>query len=56
MATTTRNKSHVYVWNKAALMNINPKTTDAVLGLFEPSHLQYEEERNKETGGLKNER
>ncbi len=34
-----------YVWNKAQFDAINPKTTDHLLGLFEPSHVHYEADR-----------
>ncbi len=34
-----------YVWNKAQFDAIDPKTTDHLLGLFEPSHVHYEADR-----------
>ncbi|XP_076124131.1 alkaline phosphatase, tissue-nonspecific isozyme [Alosa pseudoharengus] len=38
-----------YVWNKKELLSLNPNKVDYVLGLFEPSDLPYDLERNKET-------
>ncbi|XP_048110867.1 alkaline phosphatase, tissue-nonspecific isozyme isoform X1 [Alosa alosa] len=38
-----------YVWNKKELLSLNPNKVDYVLGLFEPSDLPYNLERNKET-------
>ncbi|XP_062402061.1 alkaline phosphatase, tissue-nonspecific isozyme [Sardina pilchardus] len=38
-----------YVWNKKELLSLNPNKVDHVLGLFEPSDLPYDLERNKET-------
>jgi alkaline phosphatase len=40
-----------YVWNKAAFDAIDPKKTDHLLGLFERSHMEYEADRSKDTGG-----
>jgi len=40
-----------YVWNKASFDAIDPAKTDYLLGLFEPSHLQYEADRAKDTAG-----
>ncbi|MEI6268358.1 MAG: alkaline phosphatase [Methylococcaceae bacterium] len=34
-----------YVWNKTQFDAIDPKTTDHLLGLFEPSHVHYEADR-----------
>lgn len=41
-------KGH-YVWNKRQLLSLNPNNVDHLLGLFEPSDLLYELERNTET-------
>uniref|UniRef100_UPI00358EF87B alkaline phosphatase-like isoform X1 n=1 Tax=Myxine glutinosa TaxID=7769 RepID=UPI00358EF87B len=35
-----------YVWNRTALEDIDAKTTDFLLGLFEPGDMQFEQERN----------
>lgn len=40
-----------YVWNKAQFDAINPATTTKLLGLFEPSHMQYEVDRPADTAG-----
>lgn len=34
-----------YVWNKTAFDKIDPNKVNRVLGLFEPSHMQYESDR-----------
>ncbi len=34
-----------YVWNKDQFAAIDPKTTDHLLGLFEPSHVHFEADR-----------
>lgn len=44
-----KNRSAKYVWNMEDFKKVDPKKTDYLLGLFEPSHLQYEMYR-KETG------
>lgn len=40
-----------YVWNKSQFDTINPATTTHLLGLFEPSHVQYEADRASDTAG-----
>jgi alkaline phosphatase len=40
-----------YVWNKAQFDAINPTTTTKLLGLFEPSHMQYDFDRPADTAG-----
>jgi alkaline phosphatase len=42
---TSKHSNAQYVWNKAQFDAINPKTTDHLLGLFEPSHVHYEADR-----------
>ncbi|RXN19850.1 alkaline tissue-nonspecific isozyme [Labeo rohita] len=44
-----KDKKGYYVWNKNDLLSLNPNNVDYLLGLFEPSDLTYELERNKET-------
>uniref|UniRef100_A0A8C4QAQ3 Alkaline phosphatase n=1 Tax=Eptatretus burgeri TaxID=7764 RepID=A0A8C4QAQ3_EPTBU len=44
-----KDKNAAYVWNVTALEDVDAKTTDFLLGLFEPKDLQYEEERNTTT-------
>ena len=40
-----------YVWNGPGFRAIDPAATGPVLGLFEPSHMQYELERAKDPAG-----
>jgi len=40
-----------YVWNAKGFAAIDPAATGPVLGLFEPSHMQYELDRKKDPGG-----
>jgi len=40
-----------YVWNQSMLSDINPEDTDHLLGLFENSHMQYEQDRNRDRAG-----
>ncbi|MEZ5344821.1 MAG: alkaline phosphatase [Pyrinomonadaceae bacterium] len=44
-------KNSEYVWNKAQFDAIDPKKTDHLLGIFQPSHLQYEHDRAKDKAG-----
>ena len=39
-----------YVWNKAQFDAIDPKRTHHLLGLFERSHMEYEQDRPRDTG------
>ncbi|KAM9358375.1 intestinal-type alkaline phosphatase [Symphorus nematophorus] len=39
-------KDAKYVWNKAEFDAVNPKTTDFLMGLFEPKDCRYELERD----------
>ncbi len=39
-----------YVWNSAQFDAINPRRTRKLLGLFERSHMEYEQDRAKDTG------
>jgi alkaline phosphatase len=48
---STRGVGAGYVWNRAGFDAIDPATTGPVLGLFEPSHMQYEADRAVDTGG-----
>jgi alkaline phosphatase len=38
-----------FVWNRAGLDALDPAGTRQVLGLFEPSHMQYEKQRARES-------
>ncbi len=40
-----------YVWDKAGFDQVDPKTTPFLLGLFEPSHMQWEADRAKDQAG-----
>lgn len=44
-------KNAAYVWNKAAFAKIDPAKTDHLLGLFEPSDMQYEIDRAGDKAG-----
>ncbi len=44
-------KNSDYVWNKEQFDAIDAKKTKHLLGLFEPSHLQYEYDRPKDKSG-----
>jgi alkaline phosphatase len=39
-----------YVWNQRQFDAIDPKRTKHLLGLFERSHMEYEHDRNNDTG------
>ncbi|XP_057701968.1 alkaline phosphatase, tissue-nonspecific isozyme isoform X2 [Corythoichthys intestinalis] len=45
----TQSKKGHYVWNKRQLLSLNPLNVDYLLGLFEPSDLMFELERDRET-------
>jgi len=45
---TGKYKDSAYVWNKAQFDAIDTRRTKHVLGLFEPSHMQYEYDRLKD--------
>ncbi|XP_017260294.2 alkaline phosphatase-like, partial [Kryptolebias marmoratus] len=44
-----KDKKGHYVWNKKQLLSLNPNNVDYLLGLFEPSDMTYDLERNAET-------
>jgi alkaline phosphatase len=44
-------KNSAYVWNKQQFDAVDAKNTKHLLGLFEPSHMQYEYDRVKGTVG-----
>jgi alkaline phosphatase len=48
---TQKYQNSAYVWNKQQFDAVNPKTTKHLLGLFERSHLQYEQDRAKDKAG-----
>ncbi len=47
----SKHKNSEYVWNKAQFDAIDTKNTKHLLGLFEPSHMQYEFDRSKDKAG-----
>ncbi len=44
-------KNSAFVWNKKQFDEIDPRKTDHLLGLFQPSHLNYEYDRPKDKAG-----
>ncbi|PVD35558.1 hypothetical protein C0Q70_02521 [Pomacea canaliculata] len=48
---TAENAKFQYVWNLTSFEAVNPDTTDYLMGLFEPNHMQYEAERLKDKAG-----
>ena len=40
-----------FVWNRQGFIALAPETTSRVLALFEPSHMQYEADRQKDKAG-----
>ena len=48
---STRGSGAAYVWNKAQFDALDPAATGPVLGLFEPSHMQYESDRATDPAG-----
>ena len=47
----SRGAGAAYVWNKAQLDAINLASSGPILGLFEPSHMQYEADRASDPAG-----
>ncbi|XP_053685595.1 membrane-bound alkaline phosphatase-like [Sabethes cyaneus] len=45
LETSVKGENRTYVWNKEDLLAVDPKTTDRLLGLFEPSHCVYNLDR-----------
>lgn len=48
---TAKSNSHAYVWNREGFDAVNPAAGPRVLGLFEPSHMEYEADRASDAGG-----
>ncbi|MBZ3882031.1 Alkaline phosphatase, tissue-nonspecific isozyme [Sciurus carolinensis] len=44
-----KQKHSFFVWNRTALLALDPNTVDYLLGLFEPGDMQYELNRNNVT-------
>lgn len=47
----TRGPGAAYVWNRSQFDALDPATTPYLLGLFEPSHMQYEADRARDPAG-----
>jgi alkaline phosphatase len=50
-AVIADNPRSAYVWKKSDFDAINPANVDRLLGLFEPSHVQYEADRENDPAG-----
>ena len=48
---TSQYDNAAYVWNQKQFDAVDPATTDHLLGLFEPSHVQYEADRAGDAAG-----
>lgn len=48
---TAKGNNRLYVWNKRGFDAIDPATGPKVLGLFEPSVMKYEADRDTDAGG-----
>lgn len=46
-----QDRGGTYVWDAKGFAAIDPATTGPVLGLFEPSHMQFELDRSKDKAG-----
>ena len=44
-------ENSAYVWNEEQFSAVDPASTDHLLGLFEPSHMQYELDREGDIAG-----
>jgi len=44
-------RNSAFVWNQAQFNAIDPKKTDHLLGLFQPSHMRYSADRHLDGGG-----
>jgi len=47
----TQQANSAYVWNQSEFDQINPLQVDRLLGLFNPSHMEYELDRAQDAGG-----
>jgi len=48
---TTKFKNAAFVWNQSQFGAIDVKSTDHLLGLFEPSHMRYDTDRSLDQAG-----
>ncbi len=44
-------RNSAYVWNKEQFDEVDPASTDHLLGLFDPSHMQYALDRDADSAG-----
>jgi alkaline phosphatase len=51
LAREWQERGGTYVWNQKDFSDIDPAITGPVLGLFEPSHMEYELDRPKDKAG-----
>lgn len=50
-AWQSRRPDGVFIWNRSQLASIDPREVGPVFGLFEPSHLAFEADRQDDIGG-----
>ncbi|HTE40110.1 MAG TPA: alkaline phosphatase, partial [Steroidobacteraceae bacterium] len=48
---TRKHSNSAYIWNQKQFDAIDPRKTDHLLGLFEPSHMRYEIDRSQDRAG-----
>lgn len=48
---TSKGRNHSYVWRKDQFDSVNPDEKDYLLGLFDTSHIPYENDRDKSDAG-----
>ncbi|XP_060076767.1 uncharacterized protein LOC132556377 [Ylistrum balloti] len=48
---TSKKRRHSYVWKKGQFDSVDPTETDYLLGLFDGSHIPYENDRDKSGDG-----
>ena len=48
---TGKHRRSRYVWNEEQFRSVDGSNTDHLLGLFEPSHMQYEHDRKRDPAG-----
>ena len=46
-----RFQKSAYVWNQTDFEQVNPRNVDRLLGLFNPSHMEFELDRDQDAGG-----
>ena len=50
-AWLAKSNSRRYVWNQSGFADLSPVAGQQIMGLFEPSHMQFEADRSKDPGG-----